>query len=441
MSAELEDLIKEAEGGVTAPLYLLWGEEFLVRKGADELVKKLVPDASVGLNLSIMDGASPREIASELATMPLFPGAKIVVVRDPEFLAPKKGRGDALSKARDAWKAGRRKEGARRLLALAARAGWGVGELDPTASGAPSIQAWKDELNVDLAEADLAFLSEVAAFCRDERITAPEGDATPLVELFDKGVPSGHALVMAATDVDAKNPLVKVAKDKGRLVERKTKARLKDLELGDFAREVLTPLGKKLGAGAEEALKDRIGGNMRLLQSELEKLSAYADGPIIKAEDVRLLVGKVREDEYFDLSDALQRRDLGAALKYVNDAMGQGAHALMLLGAVASIVRGMLENAEGLRKYGHDVGRMSSREFEAKVFPQIEREAKAAGRRVPHPYAAYKSMQASTRYSRNELLDALVACAEADLSLKSSGSGRLVMEGLLFQICGRSRAA
>ena len=50
-------------------------------------------------------------------------------------------------------------------------------------------------------------------------------------------------------------------------------------------------------------------------------------------------------------------------------------------------------------------------------------------------------MQASTRYSRNELLDALVACAEADLSLKSSGSGRLVMEGLLFQICGRSRAA
>ena len=41
MSAEIEDLLKEAEGGVTAPLYLLWGEEFLVRKGADELVKKL----------------------------------------------------------------------------------------------------------------------------------------------------------------------------------------------------------------------------------------------------------------------------------------------------------------------------------------------------------------------------------------------------------------
>lgn len=440
MSVEMDDVLEEVKAGSVAPLYLLWGEEFLVRKGADDLVKQILPDASAGLNLSVMDGASPREIAQELATLPLFPGTKIVLVRDPEFLAPKKGRGDALGKAREAWKAGRRKEGARRLLALAARAGWGVAEIDPSASGAPSVEAWREELNVELAEADVVFLSEVAAFCREENITAPEGDATPLLDLFDKGLPPGHVLVLAASDLDAKNPLVKRAKDDGRLIDRKVASKLKDLDLSGLVQEVLAPLGKKLGPGAEQALKDRVGGNMRLVQSELEKLAAYADGKVISADDVKLLVGKVREDEYFDFSDALQRRDLSAALKYVNEAMGQGTHALMLLGAAASILRSMLESAEGAHRYGKDVGRMSSREFESKVFPLIEKDAKAQGRKVPHPYAAYKAMQASSRYSRGELLDALVACADADLALKSSGSGRLVMEGLLFQVVGRRAA-
>jgi hypothetical protein len=94
------------------PIYLFWGEEFLVRREADALARTLVPDAAAGLNLAVLDAASPREIAAELMTLPLFPGRKVVVVRDPEFLAPKKGRVDALGKVREAWKAGRRKESA-----------------------------------------------------------------------------------------------------------------------------------------------------------------------------------------------------------------------------------------------------------------------------------------------------------------------------------------
>src|SRR5688500_10753480 len=116
---ELEDALSEIDSGEVAPLYLVWGEEFLIRKAADELVRRLVPDASMGLNFSVLDGASPREVAQDLATLPLFPGRKVVLVKDPEFLAPKKGRGDPLNKARDAWKSGKRKEGARRLLAVA----------------------------------------------------------------------------------------------------------------------------------------------------------------------------------------------------------------------------------------------------------------------------------------------------------------------------------
>lgn len=438
MSEEMDDVLGEVKAGKVAPLYLLWGEEFLVRKGADELVKALVPDASMGLNFAVLDAGSPREVAQELATLPLFPGRKVVLVRDPEFLAPKKGRGDALGKAREAWKVGKRKEGARRLLALAARAGWGVDQLDPSAPGAPSVEEWKSELDVDLAEVDLAFLKEAAAFCRDERITAPEGDASALLELFQKGVPKGHALVLAATEVDAKSPLLKLAKDSGHLIERKVAARHKDLDLSEIATEFLAPFKKKLGRGALEQLKERVGGNIRLLQSELEKLAVYAgDSATIEVADVALLVHHAREEEYFELSESLQKRDLKGALDYAEDAMGQGTHALQLLGAVASIVRGLLENHERLNQYAKGSTPRSFDDFKARIFPKIEQEAKAAKGRAPHPYAAFLSMQAAARYERRELLRGLVACAEADLELKSSASGKLVIERLLWTLCAR----
>ena len=62
MSEGLHEVMAELERKPAAPVYLLWGEEFLVRKGADELVKRLLPDASAGLNFFVLDGASPREV-------------------------------------------------------------------------------------------------------------------------------------------------------------------------------------------------------------------------------------------------------------------------------------------------------------------------------------------------------------------------------------------
>nr|WP_240672436.1 DNA polymerase III subunit delta [Corallococcus coralloides] len=438
MSADMDEVLAEVKGGKVWPLYLLWGEEFLVRKGADELVKTLVPDAAMGLNLAVLDAASPREVAQELATLPLFPGRKVVLVRDPEFLAPKKGKGDALAKARDAWKAGKRKEGARRLLALAGRAGWGVDQLDPRVPGAPSVEQWKEELNVDLAEADLAFLQEAAAFCRDERVSAPEGDASALLELLQKGVPPGHALVLAATDVDSRSPLLKFAQDKGRLFERKVAARHKDLDLSEISKEFLAPFKKKLGPGALEGLKERIGGNIRLLQSELEKLAVYAEGPTIEAQHVALLVHHAREEEFFELTEALQKRELRDALSYAEDAMGQGTHALQLLGAVASIVRSLLENHAWLEKYAGGQPPRTGRDVEARILPKLEAELKAAKRKTPNAWALAFGMQAAARYERRELLNALVACADADLALKSSASGKLVIERLLWTVCTRA---
>jgi DNA polymerase-3 subunit delta len=435
VSRDLDEVFEEIERGVVAPLYLLWGEEFLVRRGADELRDRLLPKDSRDLCSSLMDGASPREVAQELATLPLFPGRKVVVIRDPEFLAPKKPRGDPLARARDAWRSGRRKEGARRVLALLAKGGWGRAELNFSAGKAPSIEEWRKELNVDLNQGDLAFLQEVAAFCEQEQLSAPEGDVSPILGLITKGVPSGHALIIASSEVDPANPLLKWAREQGHLIERKVAARVKDLNISDLVHETLRQYRKKLGPGAEELLKDRCGGNMRLLRSELEKLALYAEGPMIAAADVDLLVGRSREEEFLELSNALQKRDLRAALRYLADAMGQGMASLQLLGAIASIVRTLLLNQDRLFRLARGKLPRSFDEFKQRLFPKIEEEAAAEQQRIPHPYAVFAGMQAASRYPRGGLLNALRACGDADLALKSSGNGQLVLERLLWSIC------
>jgi len=439
MSFELEDVLNELDEGTVASPYLLWGEEFLVRKGADELLTRFLPEGMHALNFSVLDGASAREVAQDLATLPLFPGRKVVLVRDPEFLAPKKGRVDALGKAREAWRAGKRKEGARRVLALVAKAGWTAEDIDPGRRGAPSINEWKQELNVELGDLDRAFLKEVALFCREEELTAPEGDGSPLVDLLLKGLPAGQILVIAATDVDPKSPLVKVIREQGRLIERKVAARLRDLDVSGLVAETLKPFKKRLAPGAEDLLKDRCGGNMRLVQSELEKLALYAEGEVIQAADVDLLVGRSREEEFLELSNALQQRDLRAAVRYAEDALGQGSSPLQLLGAVASILRTLLAHHDRLTRISRGRPARGFEDFKARVYPRIEEESAADEQRPPHPWAAFLGMQAAARYERKDLLDALVACADADLALKSSGNGKLVIERLLWQVCPPAR--
>ena len=439
MSDPLEDALQDLEAGGESPIYLLLGEEFLVRKAAETLIDKLVPGASAGLNLVTMDAATPREVASELATMPMFPGRKVVFLRDPEFLAPKKGRPDALGKAREAWKGNKRKEAARRVLAIAARAGWGVNDLDPSASGAPKADEWRRELGIELADADAAFLKEVADFCRAENISAPAGDDSALMTLLDKGAQKGQVLVVATTEIDAKGLFFKLAKDKGTVIERKVAGRLKDLDLTEFVAETLGPAKKKLGPGALDKLKDRVGSNFRLLQSELTKLSLYTEGNTITSRDVELLVGHAREEEYLELSDALQKRDAEAARKYIDDALAQEVAPLALLGAITGIVRTLLMNFERMTQLTGGKPPRNYQDFQARVFPQIEAEAKASKTRVPHPYAAFMGMQSAGAFGRKALLESLRSCAESDLALKTGGA-ELVLERLLWTICGRAGA-
>ncbi|MBS2032769.1 MAG: DNA polymerase III subunit delta [Deltaproteobacteria bacterium] len=431
---DVEPLLADIAKGKALPVYLVVGEEFLARKAAQELVDALVPKNMQGLNLTVMDAPSPVDVARDLATLPMFRGAKVVWAREPEFLLPKKGRVDALSKAREAWLANRRKDAARRVLGIAARAGWTAAQLDPSAPGGVGREAWKQELDIDLADVDMAFLADVARFCKEEGLTAPEGDASVLEALLAQGLPKGHALVIEASAVDGRSGLYKKLAELGEVVERKVERELRKLDIRDQVAEALAPFKKRMGNEAQDMLKALCGGNMRLLASEVEKLALYVgERPTIEPDDVKLLVLRAREEEFLELANAVQSRDVRGALAYVDEALGQGTHGLQIVGALASILRRLIDDKERYARMKL-ASRLNYRDFQDDVYPELSDDAKATGKKPPHPYVAFLGFQAQARFSRAELLGLLRAVGECDLELKTSAPQQVALERVLLRL-------
>jgi hypothetical protein len=67
-------LLTEIEQGTLAPIYLLFGESYLVGSALTQLTERLVPESQRGTNLQVVDGAQAdfRAILDGLTTFPAF---------------------------------------------------------------------------------------------------------------------------------------------------------------------------------------------------------------------------------------------------------------------------------------------------------------------------------------------------------------------------------
>jgi DNA polymerase-3 subunit delta len=425
---------------VSKPAYLVVGEEFLVAQEVARLVDELVPAAMRDLNLERVDAAvGATEIAMRARTAPMFRGGKCVVVEGAEMLAERDAEAE-LKRARALWKQDRRREAARRLLALVAPAGWTTEELKPAPREKWPPGRWKKSVGVEPLLDDRGWIADLADFALSEGLKPPPEGTQELVAALEGGLPPGNALVLAATGFDRAHPLYKaIAKHgevRGKQVERKGRG-ADALEISGLVKEVLGPLGKRLARDAEAALKDRLGDRMRLLASELEKLAAFAgDRDTIEARDVEALVGREREEEGWAVSEALGSSDAQRLLELFEEELRQVSNAtsvaLPFLGQLAGAARRGCADSERALAQGYRPG-MSMREFERKVLPELD-----IGNR--HPFAVYKGMERAASRRPDAWARALVACAETDIAIKTGADPRLAVERLVLQLCARRQA-
>jgi DNA polymerase III subunit delta len=444
--AELSELVEEVAQGRGKAVYLIEGDEYLARGAARELAEALVPEKDRALNLVMLDAsAGAREVASHLMTVAMFSAPKAVVVEGAEAFAEEVDAEREIARARELWQLKRQRDAARRLLKLVHPAGWEAADLAFGSRTAPAAAKWRKEIGAAPDESDKAWLQELSAFAQEQRLSAPPQDVQVLSAAIERGLPPRTHLILVAEALPPKHVLVRLASEKGACLRRRAERRgrgIETLDISDLVATVLRPHGKKLGRDAELELKQRLGDDLRLIATELEKLASHAgERAQISRADVEAVVAPVREEEFFALGEAVAEGDLGRALQLFHDELRRKASAsavaLPFLGGVAGAVRRSLADharysalpaARGGRELRYD-------DFLRSVFPEVEAELTGKGQKVPNPYVAYLGYKRARKRARSHWRRALVLCAEADAALKSGADQRLLLERLLTEVC------
>jgi len=432
---DLEGALAAIREGRASPVYLLDGDPFLSLRAARSIAEALVPEAQRSLNLVEVDGAAgPGEVAGELGTGGLFGGGKVVLVAEPAFLQSKEDLAGAFAKASDMWREGRQREAARRLVALAARLGWSTADL--AGDSPPRPEEWEEKLQPDdgLRAEDGAFLAEAGRYAGEKNLQAAKDDTSALEDLLGKGLPPGHVLVLAAGKVDGRLPLVKRLAGAGCRITLSVPSEgnwdAQKPVIGPLLREMLSGTGKTIDAGAEDRLAALVGADARALAGEVAKLAVFVgDRKVIRAEDVDALVVRTAADPFFALGNAVEARDLPAAVGVLRRSLADGASPHMLVGSLAGAVRRMLVERERGRVAAGDRRIGSFGEWSASVLPTIPPEELKDRK----PYGLWMKFQAAQRFGRDELLAALSSLAEADHSMKTGSDGAVLVERWLVE--------
>lgn len=427
---DLDGALSAIRAGKPAPVYLLDGDAFLTLRAARTIAEAIVPEGQRSLNLVEVDAAAgPGEVAAELGTGGLFGGAKVVLVVEPAFLQSKEDLGAAFAKASDLWRDGRQREAARRLVALAARFGWSTADL--AGDSRPDAAEWQEKLQGEepLRPEDGAFLVEAGRYAGEKNLSAAKDDASALEGLLERGLPPGHVLLIAAGKVDGRLPLVKRLAALGCRIPLAVQSDgpwdAQRPVIGPLLAEILAGTGKTVDPGAEARLVALVGADARALAAEVSKLATFVgDRKVIRAEDVDTLVVRTAADPFFALGNAVEARDLPAALGVLRRSLADGASPHMLVGSLAGTVRRMLVERERgrLAAGGRRIG--SFAEWNASVLPTIEPDEL----RDRKPYGLWMKYQAAQRFGREELLSGLAALAEADHSMKTGSDGAILVE-------------
>jgi DNA polymerase-3 subunit delta len=103
--------------------------------------------------------------------------------------------------------------------------------------------------------------------------------------------------------------------------------------------------GGQMEPNAAALLAQNIGGNLRLLDQEIQKLLLYAgDSKRVTLDDVRVMVPYVESaDVIFQMVDALGQRDPRKAAGYLHQLLAVGEHPLRIFGMVVRQFRLLIQ--------------------------------------------------------------------------------------------------
>jgi DNA polymerase-3 subunit delta len=211
--------------------------------------------------------------------------------------------------------------------------------------------------------------------------------------------------------------VVAITGEKGRVVELKP---IPKWEMESWIMDEGQRIGLDLTREAALELFSRTGNDLRLIETELEKLVVFAgqEAARIGPKDVATVVGRSSLDNIFDLVDSIAARKTGSALKSLQQLLEGGEAPQYLLYMIARQYR-LLLTVKALK---------AERAAPSTLFKPLG---------TGSEYMVKKCVEQSRNFSIEALENGLAAALRTDLRLKSGrgGSPEIELQSLVTALC------
>lgn len=287
------------------------------------------------------------------------------------------------------------------------------------------------DLNLDFVDATTAPIQEIIGRCetlpffgvrrvvvlrRGEALRPQDQDA--LADYLDRGAPPS-TLILLAEKLDRRRRLFTILQRTARIIPC---GRLDPQDLPPWVRARAEAAHKAITPAATEALVVLVGGALRELGAEIDKVVSYVgDRRTITEDDVREVASHVAESTVFELMDAVGLRHTERALRLLQVVLAEEP-AVKVLFMLGDQIR-MLLRTKALLERTPVPGRRPP--------PDVIREA--LGTRA-FLYERYRAQVAA--FGRMDVARILGLLLEADTDIKTGMKPpRLALETLIVGLC------
>ena len=449
---EIPKILDKIKQGVTSQIYLLFGERYLCRNAAQELIDLLLPEKeSHATSLHHIDGDQEdfNRTLTLLKTFSLFSGRKIFWVTDTKLFYSKGVAKNIWEKACEKNERNEPGPALRYLIQMLNLAAISPQEMVAENIASLTATRWKNLFGFTKPQGDLSWAQVLLADMPADAspVKGLESDAASMYTLaLEAGLPQNNILILLAEAVDKRKRLYKYIKEHGVIfdlaVDPGSSAGAKrdqDKILRQLLSTTLAKYGKEIESRTIPVFLERVGFHPVAAVMEAEKLSLYVgDRKVITREDVDAIIGRTREEALFELNEAVTSGKLEDGLRILDHLQSSGVHGLAVLATLRNHIKKMLL-VRSLQEIDAPAyaKTLSFRDFQKSYLPKLKEDREEWTNLLwkSHPYALYMLFRQAAQFSCEDLQEGLQELLRAEYRMKGSPvDGRLIMDNLLFNL-------
>jgi DNA polymerase-3 subunit delta len=344
---ELETYLQDQGDKPFFPVYLIFGDDLLVKGAFDMLLNALLPDSKRSINYEPLDGTHENihELINRVNTFSLLPGKKVIALRESRIFYARQDKNQILENAERAFEDDNIKKAAGHLLNLMGIFNLSFEDMEP--SSRPKSLGTANQPG-----SDDQWLDEIMDYCVRNDLTVPAArdDCGILQQAVEKGFPQGNHLIITTDTVDRRRGLFKTLAGKGMAVDcsvpkgvRRADQMAQESILVEKMNSILANSGKTMNRMAYLALYEMTGFDLRTFCSNLEKLISWVGDRVeVTIKDVESVLQRTKTDPIYELTNALAERKADSALFFLDSILSSGIHPLQMLAAMVNQIRKLL---------------------------------------------------------------------------------------------------